>query len=58
MRHREMDQPATCLNEEIMAEWPERIRPHAYEPSRVDTDLEQLGIACPTVHRPSTLQQP
>jgi len=53
----ETDQPAIFLNEEIMAEWRERMRPYYYDPSRFDTYLEQLGITYPTVRRPPTLQQ-
>ena len=43
------DKPAIWLNEEIMAEWRERMRPFYYDPSRYDTYLEQLGIEYPTV---------
>ncbi len=43
------DQPAIWLNEGIMAEWRERMRPYYYDPSRFDTYLEQLGIEYPTV---------
>ncbi len=46
------DQPAIFLNEGIMAEWRERMRPYYYDPSRYDTYLEQLGIEYPTVRRP------
>jgi aminobenzoyl-glutamate utilization protein B len=45
----ETDQPAIWLNEDIMAEWRERMRPYYYDPSRYDTYLEQLGIEYPTV---------
>jgi len=43
------DQPAIWLNEDIMAQWRERMRPFYYDPSRYDTYLEQLGIEYPTV---------
>jgi aminobenzoyl-glutamate utilization protein B len=43
------DQPAIWLNEGIMAEWRERMRPFYYDPSRFDTYLEQLGIEYPTI---------
>jgi aminobenzoyl-glutamate utilization protein B len=45
------DQPATFLNEDIMGEWREQMRPYYYDPSRYDTYLEQLGITYPTVRR-------
>jgi aminobenzoyl-glutamate utilization protein B len=44
------DKPAIWLNEDIMAEWRERMRPYYYDPSKYDTYLEQLGIEYPTVH--------
>jgi aminobenzoyl-glutamate utilization protein B len=53
----ETDEPAVFLNEEIMAEWRERMRPYYYDPSRFDTYLEQLGITYPTVRRPPTFEQ-
>ena len=43
------DQPATFLNEEIMAKWRPLMRPYYYDPERYDTYLEQLGIEYPTV---------
>jgi aminobenzoyl-glutamate utilization protein B len=46
------DQPAIFLNEGIMAEWREQMRPYYYDPSRFDTYLEQLGIEYPTIRRP------
>jgi aminobenzoyl-glutamate utilization protein B len=46
------DQPAIFLNEGIMAEWREQMRPYYYDPSRFDTSLEQLGIEYPTIRRP------
>jgi aminobenzoyl-glutamate utilization protein B len=53
----ETDQPAIFLNEEIMAEWREQMRPYYYDPSRFDTYLEQLGITYPTVRREPTFEQ-
>jgi aminobenzoyl-glutamate utilization protein B len=53
----ETDQPAIFLNEEIMDEWREQMRPYYYDPSRFDTYLEQLGITYPTVRREPTLEQ-
>ena len=53
----ETDQPATFLNEDIMEEWREQMRPYYYDPSRYDTYLEQLGITYPTVRREPTLEQ-
>ena len=43
------DKPAIWLNEGIMAQWRERMRPFYYDPSRYDTYLEQLGIEYPTI---------
>ncbi|MDX1493709.1 MAG: hypothetical protein R3253_06610, partial [Longimicrobiales bacterium] len=45
----EHDQPAIWLNEEIMGQWRERMRPFYYDPDRFDTYLEQLGIEYPTI---------
>jgi aminobenzoyl-glutamate utilization protein B len=44
----ETDQPAIWLNEEIMAEWREQMRPFYYDASQYDSYLEQLGIEYPT----------
>ena len=52
----ETDQPATWLNEDIMAQWRERMRPYYYDPDRYDTYLEQLGIEYPTV-RPRPISE-
>jgi aminobenzoyl-glutamate utilization protein B len=46
------DEPAIFLNQDIMSEWRERMRPYYYDPSRHDTYLDQLGIEYPTVRRP------
>jgi len=46
------DEPAIFLNEDIMGEWRERMRPYYYDPDRYDTYLDQLGIEYPTVRRP------
>jgi len=43
------DKPAIFLNEGIMAQWRERMRPFYYDPSRFDSYLEQLGIEYPVV---------
>lgn len=43
------DKPAIWLNEGIMAQWREQMRPYYYDPSRFDTYLEQLGIEYPVV---------
>jgi aminobenzoyl-glutamate utilization protein B len=45
----ETDEPAIWLNEEIMAEWREQMRPFYYDASQYDTYLEQLGIEYPTI---------
>jgi len=45
----ETDQPAIFLNEGIMAQWREIMRPYYYDPDRYDTYLEQLGIEYPTL---------
>jgi aminobenzoyl-glutamate utilization protein B len=45
----EHDQPAIWLNEGIMAQWRERMRPFYFDASRFDTYLEQLGIEYPTI---------
>jgi aminobenzoyl-glutamate utilization protein B len=50
------DEPAIFLNEEIMAQWRERMRPYYYDPSRFDTYLDQLGIEYPTVRTPPISQ--
>ena len=52
------DKPAIWLNEDIMAQWRERMRPYYYDPDRYDSYLEQLGIEYPTVRtRPISEQQ-
>jgi len=43
------DKPAIWLNEKIMAEHREKMRPFYYNPEKYDTYLEQLGITYPTV---------
>jgi aminobenzoyl-glutamate utilization protein B len=50
------DQPAIWLNEDIMAQWREQMRPYYYDPDRYDTYLEQLGIEYPTV-RPRPISE-
>jgi aminobenzoyl-glutamate utilization protein B len=44
--------PPTFLNEERMARFRPLLEPLAYDPSRFDTYLEQLGVAYPTLRRP------
>jgi aminobenzoyl-glutamate utilization protein B len=46
---RQEDTPAIHLNEKIMAEYREAMRPFYYDPSKYDTYLEQLGIDYPMV---------
>jgi len=54
----ETDQPAIWLNEGIMAEWRERMRPFYYDSSQYDSYLEQLGIEYPTIRtRPVSEEQ-
>jgi aminobenzoyl-glutamate utilization protein B len=43
------DKPAIFLNEGIMAQWRERMRPFYYDATKFDTYLEQLGIEYPTI---------
>lgn len=43
------DKPAVWLNEKIMSEYRERMRPFYYDPAKYGTYLEQLGITYPTV---------
>jgi len=43
------DKPAIFLNEGIMAQWREQMRPYYYDPSRFGTYMEQLGIEYPTI---------
>ncbi|MGB1656884.1 MAG: amidohydrolase [Longimicrobiales bacterium] len=45
----ETDEPAIWLNDEIMGQWREQMRPFYYDASRYDTYLEQLGIEYPTI---------
>ncbi len=47
------DKPAIWLNEGIMAQWRERMRPYYYDPSRFDSYLEQLGMPISRHPRPS-----
>jgi aminobenzoyl-glutamate utilization protein B len=54
----ETDEPAIWLNEGIMAEWRERMRPFYYDASQYDSYLEQLGIEYPTIRtRPVSEEQ-
>lgn len=54
----EDDEPAIWLNEDIMEEWREQMRPYYYDPARYDTYLEQLGIEYPTIRRPVSEDAP
>ena len=45
----ETDEPAIWLNEGIMGQWREQMRPFYYNPDQFDTYLEQLGIEYPTL---------
>lgn len=45
------DKPAVWLNEKIMAEYREKMKPFYYDASKYDTYLEQLGIKYPTVRQ-------
>lgn len=45
------DQPATDLNEELMAEYRPEMEKYYYDPSRYGSYLEQLGITYPTLER-------
>jgi aminobenzoyl-glutamate utilization protein B len=45
----ETDEPAIWLNEGIMAQWREQMRPFYYDSSKYDSYLEQLGIEYPTI---------
>lgn len=45
------DKPAIFLNEGIMAQWREQMRPFYYDASRYDSYLEQLGIEYPTLRK-------
>jgi aminobenzoyl-glutamate utilization protein B len=43
------DKPAIWLNQKIMEQYREKMKPLYYDPSKYDTYLEQLGIQYPTV---------
>ncbi|MDO6711918.1 amidohydrolase [Aliiglaciecola sp. 2_MG-2023] len=46
---RDTDKPQIHLNENIMGEFREKMRPFYYDPEKYDTYLEQLGIEYPMV---------
>lgn len=48
------DRPAVHLNEEIMKEYRESLKPYYYDSGRFDSYLEQLGIDYPTVKAPDS----
>lgn len=50
---REQDMPALELNQEIMAEFRDAMRPFYYDPAQHRTYLEQLGITYPTIEKPA-----
>jgi aminobenzoyl-glutamate utilization protein B len=43
------DQPAIWLNQKIMEQYRDKMKPFYYDPAKYDTYLEQLGIKYPTV---------
>jgi aminobenzoyl-glutamate utilization protein B len=43
------DKPAVWLNQKIMQQYRERMKPLYYDSSKYGTYLEQLGIKYPTV---------
>jgi aminobenzoyl-glutamate utilization protein B len=43
------DKPAIWLNQKIMGQYREQMKPFYYNPAKYDTYLEQLGIKYPTV---------
>jgi aminobenzoyl-glutamate utilization protein B len=45
------DKPAVWLNQKIMAEYRERMKPFYYDSSKYDTYLDQLGIKYPTLEK-------
>ncbi|MGH6942773.1 MAG: amidohydrolase, partial [Geminicoccaceae bacterium] len=45
------DQPATDLNEELMAEYRPEMEQYFYDPGQYDSYLDQLGITYPTLER-------
>ena len=45
------DKPALWLNQKIMAEYRERMKPFYYDASKYDTYLDQLGIKYPTLEK-------
>ncbi len=46
------DEPATSMNEDIMARFREDMRRYYFDSDRYDTYLEQLGVQYPTVRAP------
>jgi len=48
---RPQDQPAIDLNEGIMSQYREAMRPFYFDPTRFKTYLEQLGIQYPTIRK-------
>jgi aminobenzoyl-glutamate utilization protein B len=48
---RPQDRPAVDLNQGIMSQYREQMRPFYFDPTRYKTYLEQLGIQYPTIKR-------
>lgn len=46
------DEPAVEMNEEIMEEFREEMRPYYFDSDRYDSYLEQLGVTYPTLRQP------
>ena len=46
---RPQDTPPTFLNEKIMAQYREAMKPYYFDPTKYKTYLEQLGVAYPTL---------
>ena len=49
---RSTDQPAIEMNEDIMDEFREEMRPFYFDSDRYDSYLEQLGVSYPTLRQP------
>jgi aminobenzoyl-glutamate utilization protein B len=46
------DQPAIEMNEKIMDEFRDDMRPYYYDADRYDSYLDQLGVSYPTLRQP------
>ncbi len=49
---RPSDEPAIEMNQEIMEEFREEMRPYYFDAERYDSYLEQLGVSYPTLRQP------